>query len=161
MVMHSFFPWPCAFTSVASASCRLFDTCCDPAVPFSLYSCLYRKDGLFGDKIFDSLRLMNQLATIERVWTATGRKQWWFFFFSEDLWGCFIASVSSGSYQTWLSRLIPCQHTTFSNDRLLTQARPIPFPWQLQHRLDIRYKHWKRSALWNMSLACKTKPTGL
>ena len=41
-----FFPQAHAFTSVTSASCQLFDTCCDPPVPFSLYSCPFRMDGL-------------------------------------------------------------------------------------------------------------------
>ena len=86
-----------------------------------------------------------------------------FFFFSGDLrhfWGCFIASLSSGPYQTWFSRPVSCQLMTFSNNGLVARARPFPFPWQLQRQLDIGYKHWKRSALWNiMSLACKTKPT--
>ena len=44
----------------------------------------YRKDGLVGDKICNSPWLMNQLATVERVCTATGRKQC-LFVISEDL----------------------------------------------------------------------------
>ena len=36
VAMWHFFPQACTFTSAASASCWLFNTCCDPAVPFSL-----------------------------------------------------------------------------------------------------------------------------
>ena len=42
------FPQTCILTFVASASCRCFNTC-DPAVQLSLYSCPYRKYGLFVD----------------------------------------------------------------------------------------------------------------
>ena len=66
-----------------SASCRLFDTCCDPAVPFSL-KLPHRKDGLFGDKICNSPWLVNQLALLkefaqQQVENSAG------FVFSEDL----------------------------------------------------------------------------
>ena len=39
----------CTFIPVASASCQLFNTCCDPAVSFTHSSFPYRKDGLFTD----------------------------------------------------------------------------------------------------------------
>ena len=45
----------CDNTFVASAPCRLFNTCCDPAV-CSVSSCPYRKGGLFLIQICNSLR---------------------------------------------------------------------------------------------------------
>ena len=39
----------------------------------SVSSSHYRKDGLFGDKICNSSWLVNQLATIDKVRTATGQ----------------------------------------------------------------------------------------
>ena len=50
--MRQFFLRACASTSIAGAWCQLFDTCCDPPVPFSLYLSL--QDGLFGDEIYNS-----------------------------------------------------------------------------------------------------------
>ena len=73
---------------------------------------------------------MNQLATVERVCTATGRKQCFVFVLSflktyhDIFWGYFVASVSSGPHQAWFSRPISCQLTTFLNDRLVARARP-------------------------------------
>ena len=82
------------------------------------------------------------------------------FVFSEDLSQHFLwmLLVSSGPYQTWFSRLISCQLVTFLKDRLVTWARPFPFPGQ--HRSNIGYEYLKWLALRNIrSLACVTKPT--
>ena len=71
---------------------------------------------------------------------------------------CFIALVSSAPFQTWYSRMIPCQLVPFFKDRLVAQAKPFPF--HRQHQLLIRYEYRKRSALWNTKdLACETKLT--
>ena len=50
----------------------------------SASSCSYRKDGLVGDKICNSPRRVNQLATVDKFPTVTGQKQYWFCY-SEDL----------------------------------------------------------------------------
>ena len=72
---------------------------------------------------------------------------------------CFVASAYSGPFQTLFSRpynILPI--CAFFKDRLVSQARPFPFP--RQHRSHIRYKYWNRSAPRNRkSLACETKPT--
>ena len=110
---------------------------------------------------------MNQLATVERVCTATGRKQCWFYLFWRlttfffFVWvgglGCFgVFWTISGI----VFKAISCQLMTFSNDRLVARARPFPFLQKLQCWLDIGYEYWKRLALRSITnLACETKPT--
>ena len=75
---------------------------------------------------------------------------------------CFIASASSGQFQTSFSRLISCQLVSFliyPKERLVSQVRPFPF-LQLQCWSHIGFKYWKRSALQNRKgLADETKPT--
>ena len=54
-IVHANFQ-PCDNTFVASASCRHFNTCCDPSV-CSVSSCPYMKDGLFLYTNLQSLRV--------------------------------------------------------------------------------------------------------
>ena len=82
MVMWQFFPRACALAFVASASCQLFDTCCDQAVLFSLNLVVPTGRLVFLlIQICNSpmvLYFVNQLTTLETVCTATGRKLCWF-----------------------------------------------------------------------------------
>ena len=74
---------------------------------------------------------------------------------------CFIASASSGQFQTSFSRLISCQLVSFfiyPKERLVSQVRPFPFLQQCRSHIVCEY--WKRSALQNRKgLADETKPT--
>jgi len=128
----------------------------------SVSGCPFGKEGLVGDEICNSPWLMNQLATIERVRTATGRKQCWFCLFWRLTTTFFGVLRCFGVFQT-ISDIV------FNADILPTDdffewqvscASPThPFPRQLQCRLDIEYEYWKRSALrYITSLPCKTKP---
>ena len=91
----------------------------------------YWKDGL--SKICNSLRiwyLVNQFATIRTeaaVLVLSFLKTYHYIFFE-----CFVASASSRLYQTWFLRTITSRLMTFTNDRLVAQARPFlfrPFPF--------------------------------
>ena len=77
MVTWQLFPQACTFTSVASVSCWLFNTCCSVQ---SLVVPIGRMVFLLI-QIYNSLRvlyLVNQLTTLERVCTATCWKLCWF-----------------------------------------------------------------------------------
>ena len=80
--MWQFFPRACALAFVASASCQLFDTCCDQAVLFSLNLVIPTGRLVFLlIQICNSLMvlyLVNQLTTFETVCTETGWKLCWF-----------------------------------------------------------------------------------
>ena len=74
--MHIYLRSQCLFWYLLWSSCiQLFRSVSD---------CPYGKEGLVGDKICNIPWLMNQLATVERVRTMTGRKQC-LFVISEDL----------------------------------------------------------------------------
>ena len=88
--------------------------------------------------------------------------------------GYFVYSNSEGSWQhfLWVFRCLgPFQIFIFKTDilptcdifdhlkdRLVSQARQFPFPWQCW--LHIEYEYWNRLAHWNRKgPACGTKPT--
>ena len=73
---------------------------------------------------------------------------------------CFVALACSGPFQTFFKvDILPtCDIFDHLKDRLVTQARQFPFPWQCW--LHIEYEYWKWLAHWNIKgPACETKPT--
>ena len=150
MVTWQLFPGGCAFTSLlSSASCQLFNTC-DPAVPFSLY--LSQQEGWsFVVQICNSPHesaheACKQFAQ-QHIESCVG------FVFSNKLPRHFLWVLRCFDifFQTWP---ISCKLVTF------WKTRAQPFPFHRQQQLLIRYKYWKRSALWNTKgLAYETKLT--
>ena len=129
---------------------------------YSVSSCPYGKEGLVGDKICNSPWLMNQLVTVERVRTATGRKQCWFCLYWSFTTTFFGVLRCFGVFWT-ISDIVFKADILPTNDffeRQVSCASPTnPFLGQLQCRSDIEYEYWKWSALrYITSLPCKTKP---
>ena len=81
----------------------------------------------------EGLVLHEELTTMAEVFKELARdgRLFWFVF-SEDyddiFFECFVASAYPGLFQTLFSRLISCQLVTFFKGRLVSQARPFPFP---------------------------------
>ena len=121
----------------------------------SASSCPYRKDGLFGGKICNSLWLVKEFNRLKAVLG---------FVSSEDLpWHFFGVLLHFGVFRT-ISDIVFKADILPSDDFFEWQvscASPtLSFQWQLQCWSDIGYKYWKWSALRNItSRACETKPT--
>ena len=127
---------------VASASCQLFNTCCDRAVSFGLYSCLYRKYVLFVDTDLQQSESLLSHECLQRNCTATDGRLFCFLcslkaydiFFE-----CFIASAYSELYvPDIVFKVDTLPICDFFKDRLVSQARPFPFPQQLPITYQIR-----------------------
>ena len=128
----------------------------------SVSSCPYGKEGLVGDKICNSPWLMNQLATVERVRTATGRKQCWFCLYWSFTTTFFGVLRCFGVFWTILDIVFKADILPTNDffERQVSCASPTnPFLRQLQCRSNTEYEYWKWSALrYITSLPCKTKP---
>ena len=146
------------YTFIASASSQLFNT-----VVIQLFRAVssfpYRKGGLFVDT-----NLQQPEGLVPHEWAhklkslmSLHSNQWKGVLvlsspktYDDIFFDCFIASASSGPFQTLFSRLISYQlviSLIYPKDRLVSQARPFWFPWQ--HWSHIGYEYWKRPALWN------------
>ena len=124
----------------------------------SASSCSCSKDGLFSDKICNSLWLVNQLATFKCLHNNRLKAVLHGFVFSEDLprhlWGASLLWRLPDPIIHSFQRLISCKLTTFSNETLIAWVRPFPSQLQLQHWSDIE-SDW----CCGTSPACETKPT--
>ena len=130
----------CIYLHIASASCRRFNTCCGPAVPFSYP---YSKDGLFVDtnlQQFRGLYLVKELTTMVKVsknFTQEQMEDCSGFVFSKDSWHFLWVLCYFGVLWTVATFLI------YLKDRLDF----LSISWQC--RLYIGYEYWKWSALRN------------
>ena len=97
------FPQACAFTFIVSASCRCFNTCWGPAVPFSVCLSLQQRWCFcwYNLQQFRGLYLVKELTTMEKVSKNFAQEQMedcsgFVFLKTYDIFfECFVTSVSS------------------------------------------------------------------
>ena len=105
------------------------------------------------------LYLVNQLATLERVCTATGRKLsrfclLWRLTMTFSLSALLLQYVPDRIRHGFVGRYLA--NLWIFEQLVSLRARPFQFPWQ--HQLDIGYEYWKQLALRNRKkLAYETK----
>ena len=152
---------------VASASCQLFNTCCDPAVPFSLPT--IRMD--FFIQICNSPRvlyLMNELATMAEVFMEFAQQKiegCSGFVFSDYLCWHFVSELHCLYVFLTISDIVSRLDILPTCDCFDLFAREVSlasqtFSISMAALIEFGYKYWKRLALWNRKgLACENKPT--